>query len=167
MKLFELFSTTLPYLIVAIAGFPPNFLAKFPDFPCLSGTHVPWLSLTLAINELQRSHKEIQGKNIIYIIIYIISIRFYSWCMFIIITFEVSFSTLTYETRWMCFNFTHSLMNIAGSIDFHNSLKTFTFFFPEFSLTFSKKSLISLTFPGPLTNSLTFPYFPDQLETLN
>ena len=67
--------------------------------------------------------------------------------------------------RWMWFNFTHSLMNIVGSIDFHNSLQTFTIFFPEFSLTFSKKSLISLTFPDPLTNSLTFPYFPDQLRS--
>ena len=41
-------------------------------------------------------------------------------------TFEASFSTPAYEVRWMCFNFTHSLMNIAGSIDLHNSLQTFT-----------------------------------------
>ena len=38
--------------------------------------------------------------------------------------------------------------------------------FSDFSLTFSEKSLISLTFPGPLTNSLTFPNFPDRVETL-
>ena len=41
-------------------------------------------------------------------------------------TFEVSFSTSTYDGRWMCFNFTHTLMNIVGSIDLHNSLQTFS-----------------------------------------
>ena len=42
-------------------------------------------------------------------------------------------------------------------------------FFPDFSLTFSKKSLIPLTFPDPLINFLTFPDFPDfpdRMETL-
>ena len=34
-------------------------------------------------------------------------------------TFEVSFSTSTYDARWMYFNFTHILMNIVGSIDLH------------------------------------------------
>ena len=40
-------------------------------------------------------------------------------------TFEVSFSTSTYDATWMCFNFTHILMNIVGSIHLHNSLQTF------------------------------------------
>ena len=35
-------------------------------------------------------------------------------------------------------------------------------FFPDFF----QKSLISLTFPHPLTNSLTFPDFADWMETL-
>ena len=39
-------------------------------------------------------------------------------------TFEVSFSTSTYDARWMCFNFTHSF--IVGSVDLHNSLETFS-----------------------------------------
>ena len=40
--------------------------------------------------------------------------------------------------------------------------------FLDFSLTFlfSKKALISLTFPNPLSNSLTFPDFSDRLETV-
>ena len=41
-------------------------------------------------------------------------------------TFEVSFSTSTYDAKWMCFNLTHILMNIVGSIDLHNSLQTFS-----------------------------------------
>ena len=41
-------------------------------------------------------------------------------------TFGAIFSTPTYNARWMCFNFTHSLMNIVGSIDLHNSLQTFS-----------------------------------------
>ena len=41
-------------------------------------------------------------------------------------TFEVSFSTSTYDAKWMCFNFTHILMNIVGSIDLHYSLQTFS-----------------------------------------
>ena len=41
-------------------------------------------------------------------------------------TFEVSFSTSTYDARWMWFNFTHILMNIVGSIYLHNSLQTFS-----------------------------------------
>ena len=41
-------------------------------------------------------------------------------------TFKVSFSTPTYDARWMWFNFTHILMNIVGSIDLHNSLQTFS-----------------------------------------
>ena len=41
-------------------------------------------------------------------------------------TFEVSFSTPTYVTKRMCFNFTHILINIVGSIDLHNSLQTFS-----------------------------------------
>ena len=41
-------------------------------------------------------------------------------------TFEVSFSTSTYDARWMGFNFTHILMNIVGSIDLLNSLQKFS-----------------------------------------
>ena len=41
-----------------------------------------------------------------------------------VFTFEVSFPTS--DAGWMCFNFTHRLMNIAGSIDLHNSLHTFS-----------------------------------------
>ena len=41
-------------------------------------------------------------------------------------TFEVSFSTSTYDAKWMYFNFTHILMDIAGRIDLHNSLQTFS-----------------------------------------
>ena len=37
-------------------------------------------------------------------------------------------------------------------------------FFPDFSLAFSKKSLVFLTFPDALINYLTFP---DQVETLS
>ena len=36
-------------------------------------------------------------------------------------TFEVSFSTPTYNARWMYFNFTHILMNMVGSIDLNKS----------------------------------------------
>ena len=43
-----------------------------------------------------------------------------------VFTFEVSFSTPTYDGRWMYFNFTHSLMNTVGSIDLHNNLQTFS-----------------------------------------
>ena len=38
-------------------------------------------------------------------------------------TFKVSFSTSTYDAKWMGFNFTHILVNIIGSIDLHNSLQ--------------------------------------------
>ena len=41
-------------------------------------------------------------------------------------TFEVTFSTSIYDVRWMYFNITHILINIAGSIDLHNSLETFS-----------------------------------------
>ena len=40
-------------------------------------------------------------------------------------TFEVIFSTSTYDSRWFCFNFIHFLMNIFGSTDLNNSLRTF------------------------------------------
>ena len=42
-------------LKVRLQGFHLIFLAKFPDFPWLFGTQVPWLSLTLARNEFQGS----------------------------------------------------------------------------------------------------------------
>ena len=55
-------------------SFHPIFLTKFPDFPWVFGTQVPWLSLTLTRNELQGSHifqslnsrsfKEIPGENL-------------------------------------------------------------------------------------------------------
>ena len=38
-------------------------------------------------------------------------------------TFEESFSTSTYDARWMSFNFKYILMNIVGSIDLQNSLQ--------------------------------------------
>ena len=41
-------------------------------------------------------------------------------------TFEVRFSTSTYDAKWMCFNFNHILKNVVGSIDLHNSLHTFS-----------------------------------------
>ena len=37
-------------------------------------------------------------------------------------------------------------------------------FFPDFSQTFSKKTS---NFPDPLTNSQTFPDFPDRVESGN
>ena len=40
--------------------------------------------------------------------------------------FAAWFSTHTHDARWMCFNFTHSLMNLVGSIDLHNSLQIFS-----------------------------------------
>ena len=42
--------------VTLLQGFRPIFLAKFPDSPWLFGTQVPWLSLTLARNELQGLH---------------------------------------------------------------------------------------------------------------
>ena len=39
-------------------------------------------------------------------------------------TFEVSFTTSTYDAKWMGFNFTHILVNIIGSIELHNTLQT-------------------------------------------
>ena len=100
------------------------FFAKFPDFPWFFGTQVPWLSLTSARSELQGSHifstskfKEFQGENL----------HNFTEILFMNkITFVASFSTPTYDVRWMCFNFTHNLMNIVGSIDLHNSLQTFS-----------------------------------------
>ena len=98
-----------------IKGFPHIFFSK-----------VPWLTPTLARNELQGSHifpksklKEIQGENL------------HNFNMMYVhhkaaFTFEVSFSTNTYGARWMCFNFTHTLMNTVGSIDLYNSLQTFS-----------------------------------------
>ena len=41
-------------------------------------------------------------------------------------TFELSFSTSTYEAKWMCFNVIHLLINIVGSIDLDNSLQAFS-----------------------------------------
>ena len=40
------------------------------------------------------------------------------------LTFEVSFSTSTYDARCMCFNFTHILTNI-GSTDLEESADIF------------------------------------------
>ena len=39
--------------VTLLQSFHQIFLAKFPDSPRLFGTQVPWLSLTLARNELQ------------------------------------------------------------------------------------------------------------------
>ena len=41
-------------------------------------------------------------------------------------TLELSFSASTYDAKWMCFNFTHILMNIVGTIDLQNSLQIFS-----------------------------------------
>ena len=41
-------------------------------------------------------------------------------------TFEVGFSTSTYDAKWMCFNFTHILKNVVGSIALQNNLHTFS-----------------------------------------
>ena len=115
--------------VTPLQGFNAIFLAKSPDSPWLFGTQVPWLSLTLARNELQSSHifsnsksKEFKGYS---------SRRFNNFKEILLVmyvyhnpafTFEVSFSTSTYDARWMCFNFTYILMNIVRSIDLHNSL---------------------------------------------
>ena len=40
--------------------------------------------------------------------------------------YEVSFSTPTYDAKWVCFNFTHSFMNIIGRSDVHNNLQAFS-----------------------------------------
>ena len=61
--------------------------------------------------------------------IYIISRRFYSGYMIVKIRLYLTLqqvSLLPHDTRLMCFNFTHNLMNIVGSIDLHNSLQTFS-----------------------------------------
>ena len=115
-------------------GFHPIFLARFPGFPWPFGTQVPWLSLTYARNESQGLHifntnlnsssfKEIQGENLHTSKEILLMMYAYHKAAF---TFEVSLSTPTYDATWMCFNFTHSLMNTVGSIDLHNSLQTFS-----------------------------------------
>ena len=104
--------------------FPLNFFAKFPNFPWFFGTQVPWLSLISARSVLQGSHifstskfKEFQGENL----------HNFTEILFMNkIIFVANFSTPTYDVRWMCFNFTHNLINIVGSIDLHNSLQTFS-----------------------------------------
>ena len=100
------------------------FLTKFPTFPAFLGLK---FSLTLARNELKGSHlfrkskfKEIQGENLHNFKV-LLMMYDYRKAAF---TFEVSFSTPTYDARWMRFSFTHSLMNIVRSIDLHNSLET-------------------------------------------
>ena len=69
------------------------------------------------------SLKEIQGENLHNFKEILLMMYVYHKAAF---TFEVSFSTSTYDARWMCFNFTHILMNIVGSIYLHNSLQTFS-----------------------------------------
>ena len=69
------------------------------------------------------SFKEIWGENLhnfkeILLVMYV-----YHKVVF---TFELSFSTPTYDARWMWFNFIHSLMNTVESIDLHNSLQAFS-----------------------------------------
>ena len=106
--------------VAPLQGFKPSFLAKFPDSPWLFESQVPWLSLTLARNELQGSHifRNFQNFKEILLMIYC-----YHKATF---TFKVRFSTSTYDARWMCFNFTHILMNMVGSIDLHDSVQTFS-----------------------------------------
>ena len=83
------------------------FLAKFPEFPWPFGTQVLWLSLTLARNELQGSHifntslnsrnfKEIWGENLHSFKEILLMMYVYHKAAF---TFEVSFSTPTYDAR--------------------------------------------------------------------
>ena len=68
-----------------------------------------------------RSWKDIQRENLHNFKEILLMMYVYHKAAF---TFEVSFSTSTYDARWMCFNFTHILMNIVGSIDLHDSLQT-------------------------------------------
>ena len=68
------------------------------------------------------SLKEIHGENLHNFNESLIMMYVYHKAAF---TFDVSFSTPTYDARRMCLNFTHILMNIVGSIDLHNSLQTF------------------------------------------
>ena len=78
---------------------------------------------TFFLNLNSRILKEIQGENLHNFKEILLMMYVYHKAAF---TFEVSFSTSTYDARWMCFNFTHILMNIVGSIDLHNSLQTFS-----------------------------------------
>ena len=65
------------------------------------------------------SFKEIHGENLHNFTEILFMIYVYHCAAF---TFEVSFSTPTYDARWMCFN----LMNKVGSIDLHDSMQTFS-----------------------------------------
>ena len=107
-------------------SFHPIFLARFPGFPWPFGTQVPWLSLTYARNESQglliininlnsSSFKEIHGENLHTFKVILLMMYAYHKAAF---TFEESFSTLAYDATWMCFNFTHSLMNVVEALTY-------------------------------------------------
>ena len=68
------------------------------------------------------SFKQIQGENLHNLKILFIMNDYHKPAF----TFEVSFSTPTYDAMIKCFNFTHSLMDIVGRINSHNSLQTFS-----------------------------------------
>ena len=92
------------------------------DFPWISPemnyrVHIFFLGLN------SRILKEIQGENLHSFKEILLMMYVYHKAAF---NFEVSFPTLTYDARWICFNFTHILMNTVGSIDLHNSLQTFS-----------------------------------------
>ena len=106
--------------VTPLQVFKPSFLAKFPDSPWLFGSQVPWLSLSLARNELQGSQIFPNFQNFKEILLMLYG---YHKAAF---TFKVRFSTSTYDAKWMCSNFTHILMNIVGNIDLHESVQTFS-----------------------------------------
>ena len=133
-----------------IAGFPPKFLATFHDFPQLFGNQVPWLFLTLTRSELQGPNifpkskfNKFQGENLHYFKVLLMTYIYHDKATF---TFAVCFSTPTYDARWMCFNFTHSWMNIVGSIDLNKSLQTFSII--AWKLRTVKGILVLNTTPG-------------------
>ena len=121
----------LQNFVTTLHGFHLIFLATFPHSPWLFGTQVPWISLTSTRNKLQGSiipkpkSKEFKWDSRrklhnckILLVMYV-----YHKATF---TFEVSFSTSTYDVRWMCFNVKHILMNIVGTIYLNTSLQTFS-----------------------------------------
>ena len=109
-------------------GFSPNFFfhPMFPAFLWLkfSDFNQKWITGFTHIS--QRSHinsrslKEIQVENLHNFK----DILLMKWNLHLPLKY-VSVTTPTYDARWMCFNFTHILMNIVENIDLHNSLETF------------------------------------------
>ena len=110
--------------------FQPNFFSKVPwlslafwdssslTFPDFSQK---WITRFTHLNPM--SLKVIQGENLHNFKEILLMMYVYHKAAF---TFEERFSTFTYDARRMCFNFTHILMIIVGTIDLHNSLQTFS-----------------------------------------